>query len=101
MSNFEQHGASGYVGNFGLYCGYRVGPPLCWAVSTTRDALTTAVEASPRQLAFKVHALHLLGDIAADRDRFDAEIIEGRYRQAAEPLGSVSASSSRQLERLG
>src|SRR5262249_34571429 len=48
-----------------------------------------AVEASPQQLAFKAHALHLLGDIAAHRDWFDAEIAEGHYRQAlalAEPL---------------
>ena len=47
-----------------------------------------AVESSPRQPGFAAHALHLLGDIATDPDRFDAENGEAHYRQAlalAEP----------------
>jgi len=47
-----------------------------------------AVESSPRQPGFAAHALHLLGDIATQPDRFDAERGETHYRQAlalAEP----------------
>ena len=49
-----------------------------------------AIESSPRQPGFAAHALHLLGDIATHRDRFDAERGEVQYRQAlalAEPRG--------------
>jgi tetratricopeptide (TPR) repeat protein len=49
-----------------------------------------AVEASEGYPGFAVHALHLLGDIATDPDRFDAKGGEAHYRQAlslAEPRG--------------
>jgi hypothetical protein len=48
------------------------------------------VESLPSQLGFAAHALHLLGDIAAHPDRFDAKRGESHYRQAlaqAEPRG--------------
>jgi tetratricopeptide (TPR) repeat protein len=47
-----------------------------------------AVESSPAQPGFAANALHLLGDIAAHPDRFDAESGEVYYRKAlalAEP----------------
>jgi class 3 adenylate cyclase/tetratricopeptide (TPR) repeat protein len=49
-----------------------------------------AVESSPSQLGYAAHAQHLLGDIAAHPDRFDAESAEAHYRKAlalAEPRG--------------
>jgi DNA-binding SARP family transcriptional activator/tetratricopeptide (TPR) repeat protein len=49
-----------------------------------------AVEFSPRHPGFAAHALHLLGEIAAHPDRFDAASAEARFREAlmlAEPRG--------------
>jgi tetratricopeptide (TPR) repeat protein len=49
-----------------------------------------AVESSPRQPGFLAHALHLLGDIATQAERFDRENAEAHYHQAlalAEPRG--------------
>jgi tetratricopeptide (TPR) repeat protein len=49
-----------------------------------------AVASSPRQPGFAAYALHLLGDVATDGDRFDAETGEENYRKAlllAEPRG--------------
>ncbi len=49
-----------------------------------------AVESSPSHPGYAAHALHLLGDIATDPDRFDAESGEAHYRGAlalAEPRG--------------
>jgi tetratricopeptide (TPR) repeat protein len=49
-----------------------------------------AVDLSRRQPGFAAHALRLLGDIATDHHRFDAERGEAHYRQAlalAEPRG--------------
>jgi tetratricopeptide (TPR) repeat protein len=49
-----------------------------------------AVAASPRHPGFGAHARHLLGDIAAHSDRFDADSAEGHYREAlslAQPRG--------------
>jgi len=49
-----------------------------------------AVEYSPSQPGFAAHALHLLGDIAAHPDRFDAEGADAHYREAlarGEPRG--------------
>jgi hypothetical protein len=49
-----------------------------------------ALESVPRESGFAAHALHLLGDIAAHPDQFDAERGETHYRQAlalAEGLG--------------
>ena len=47
-----------------------------------------AVEASPCHPRASAHSLHLLGETATHRDRFDAAIGAARYRQAlalAEP----------------
>jgi len=49
-----------------------------------------AVERSPRQLGYTVHAWHLLGDIASHRARFDPVSAAAHYRQTlevAEPRG--------------
>jgi tetratricopeptide (TPR) repeat protein len=49
-----------------------------------------AAEYSPSQPGFAAHALHLLGDIGAHPDRFDAEGAQAHYRKAlalAEPRG--------------
>jgi tetratricopeptide (TPR) repeat protein len=49
-----------------------------------------AVEFSPSQPGYAAWALHLIGDIGAHPDRFDAERGEVHYRQAlalAEPRG--------------
>jgi tetratricopeptide (TPR) repeat protein len=49
-----------------------------------------AVESSPCHPGFAAHALHLLGDVAAHPERFNAESGETHYRQAlalAEPRG--------------
>jgi tetratricopeptide (TPR) repeat protein len=49
-----------------------------------------AVEFSPRHPGFAAHAQLLLGDIASQADRFDAERAEAHYREAltlAEPRG--------------
>jgi tetratricopeptide (TPR) repeat protein len=49
-----------------------------------------ALEFCASQLRFEAHAWHLLGDVAADPDQFDAERGEAHYRQAltiAESLG--------------
>src|SRR5262249_29805341 len=41
-----------------------------------------AVESSQRQPGFRAHALHLLGDLAAHPDQFDAESGVAHYQQA-------------------
>ncbi|MGB7077870.1 MAG: hypothetical protein WBD53_11845, partial [Xanthobacteraceae bacterium] len=41
-----------------------------------------AVGTSQHQPGFAAHALHLLGDLAAQADRFDAENSTAHYRQA-------------------
>ena len=49
-----------------------------------------AIEFSPCHPGFAAHAQHLLGDVATDPDRFDAESGKAHYRQAlalAEPRG--------------
>jgi tetratricopeptide (TPR) repeat protein len=49
-----------------------------------------AMEFAPRHPGFAAHALHLLGDVATDPHRFDAEAGEAHYRRAlalAEPRG--------------
>jgi len=49
-----------------------------------------AIEFSPHHPGFVAHALHLLGDIASDPERFDASRGEAHYRKAlalAEPRG--------------
>src|SRR5262249_28828776 len=69
-----------------------------------------AVEFSSSQPGFSGHALHLLGDIAAHPDRFDAERSAAHYREAlalAEPRGMrplvahCHAGLGRLFERTG
>ena len=55
---------------------------LLGRLDEARRLTDQAVESSPRQPGFAAHALHLLGDIAAHPDRFDAERAEAHYRQA-------------------
>ena len=47
-----------------------------------RDLAQRAIETSTRQPGFAAHAHHLLGDIAADAERFDHERGVGHYRDA-------------------
>jgi tetratricopeptide (TPR) repeat protein len=63
---------------------------LLGRLDEARRLADRALEASPCQRGFAVHALHLLGDIATHPDRFDATTGEAHYREAlalAEPRG--------------
>jgi class 3 adenylate cyclase/tetratricopeptide (TPR) repeat protein len=51
-------------------------------VEEARTLAARAVESSPRHPGFAAHALHLLGDIAADPARPDVESGEAHYSQA-------------------
>ena len=67
------------------------GPACCSAGATRRSVSASARWNLVRhQPGFEAHALHLLGDVAAYPDQFDAERGETHYRQAlalAERLG--------------
>ncbi len=55
-----------------------------------RGLADRAIETAPSQRGFAAHARHLLGDIAAHQDRFDAEVAEDCYNDAlsrARPCG--------------
>jgi tetratricopeptide (TPR) repeat protein len=63
---------------------------LLGRLDEARRLANRAVELSSAQLGFAAYALHLLGDIATNPDRFDAETGAAYYRQAltlAEPRG--------------
>jgi len=87
----ERRVASGIVGL--LAWRYRLLGRAAFVLGLLDDARRLgdrAIEFSPGQPGFAAHALHLLGDIAAHPDRFDAERGEAYYRQAlalAEPRG--------------
>jgi tetratricopeptide (TPR) repeat protein len=87
----EGFGARGIVGQRGwAYHSLGRACLLLDELDEARRLGDRAVEFSPRHPGFAAHALHLLGDIAAHPDRFDAESGEGHYRQAlalAEPRG--------------
>jgi tetratricopeptide (TPR) repeat protein len=87
----ERQAARGIVGYLGgLYHALgRVGL-LLRRLDEARSLGERAVESSPCQPGFAALALHLLGDIATDPDRFDADTAETHYRKAlgiAEELG--------------
>jgi tetratricopeptide (TPR) repeat protein len=63
---------------------------LLGRLDEARNLGNRAVELFPSQPAAAAHALHLLGDIVAHGDRFDAENAASHYRQAlalADPRG--------------
>jgi tetratricopeptide (TPR) repeat protein len=63
---------------------------LLGRLTEARNLADRAVGCAPAQSGVAAHALHLLGDIATHRDRFDAECGEAHYRNAlalAEPRG--------------
>jgi hypothetical protein len=87
----ERLAASGYVGILGGFY-QRLGRAalVLGRLDSARRLGDRAIEASPRHPGFAAHALHLMGDIWAHPDRFDAERGEVNYRQAlalADPHG--------------
>jgi tetratricopeptide (TPR) repeat protein len=87
----EHHGAKGLVDHHGWsYHSLGRACRLLGRLDEARRLGDRAVESSPHQPGYAAHALHLLGDIATDPDRFDAETGEAHYRKAlglAEPRG--------------
>ena len=87
----ERQAARGIVGRLGwAYCSLGRACLLLGRLDEAQCLGNRAVEFSSRQPGFASHAWHLLGDIATQPDRFDAERGEARYRQAlalAEPRG--------------
>ena len=87
----ERHATMGALGR--LSAAYHALGRACLLLGRLDEARRLgdrAVESSPRQPGFAAHAHHLLGDIATQPDRFDAESGEAHYRQAlaiAEPRG--------------
>jgi len=55
---------------------------LLGRVDEARQLGSRSVESSQRQPGFRAHALHLLGDLAAYPDQFDAESGVAHYQQA-------------------
>jgi tetratricopeptide (TPR) repeat protein len=87
----KRQAASGIVGHSG-WNHHALGRAclLLGRLDDARRLADRAVESSPGLPGFAAHALHLLGDIATQPDRFDAESGEAYYRQAlalAEPRG--------------
>jgi tetratricopeptide (TPR) repeat protein len=87
----ERQVASGYVGNLGWLYPWLGRAALSLGRLDDAGRLGgLALESSPHQPGFAAHALHLLGDVAAHPDQFDAERGETHYRRAlvlAEGLG--------------
>ena len=87
----ERQAARGLLGYHGwAYHSLGRAPLLLGRLDEARSLGDRAIESSPRHHGFASHALHLLGDIATHRDRFDAERGEAHYREAlalAEPRG--------------
>jgi DNA-binding SARP family transcriptional activator len=81
----------GFIGHLGWF--YQALGRACLLLGRLEGARRLgerALEFSPCQPGFAAHALHLLGDVAAHPDQFDAERGETLYRQAlalAEPRG--------------
>jgi predicted ATPase len=87
----EQHAARGLIHNLG-WDYYSLGRAyfLLGRLDEARDLGRRALEFAPRHPGFAAHAWHLLGDVAAHPDRFDAASGDAHYRQAlaaAEQLG--------------
>jgi tetratricopeptide (TPR) repeat protein len=87
----ERQALSGYVHAPGwLYAYLGRAALVLGRLDEARRLGNRAIEFLPREAGFAAHAQHLLGDIAAHRDRFDAESGEAHYRKAlalAEPRG--------------
>jgi tetratricopeptide (TPR) repeat protein len=87
----DKYAAAGFVGNLGwFYHALAHASLLLGRLDEARRLGDRAIEFSPSQPGFAAHALHLLGDVAAHPDQFDAERGETLYRQAlalAEPRG--------------
>jgi tetratricopeptide (TPR) repeat protein len=87
----ERQAARGIVGHRSL--AYHAVGGACLLLGRLDEARSLgdrAAESAPRHPGFAAHAQHLLGDIATQPDRFDAERGEAHYRQAlalAEPRG--------------
>jgi DNA-binding SARP family transcriptional activator len=79
----ERQVLRGFVGNLG-WVFYSLGRAslLLGRLDDARRLGDRAIELSPSHPGFAAQALHLLGDIAAHPDRFDAERSEGCYREA-------------------
>ncbi len=81
----EREGARGIVGIHGEAC-HALGRAalLIGRLDEARRLGERALEYAPSHPGFAAHALHLLGDVAAHPDRFDAERdeAEARYRKA-------------------
>jgi len=87
----ERQAAKGVINQLG-WSYYSLGRAglLLGRLDEARSLGDRAVKYSPSHPGFAAHALHLLGDIATQPDRFDAESSEAHYRQAlalAEPRG--------------
>ena len=87
----DRHAASGFVGpraqrhRFLGRAAFALGQ-----LDQARRLAEALLESSPHQPGWAAHALHLLGDVAAHPDRFDAESGEAHYRKAlalAQPRG--------------
>jgi class 3 adenylate cyclase len=87
----ERHAASGFVGPRAQR--HRFMGRAAFAFGQLDDARRlgeVSLQSSPHQPGWAAHALHLLGDVAAHPDRFDAESGEAHYRKAlalAQPRG--------------
>ncbi|MFZ3308796.1 MAG: hypothetical protein WA280_05425, partial [Xanthobacteraceae bacterium] len=79
----ERQAAHGIVGHRG-WAYHAVGRAclLLGRLDKARQLAERAVGTSQHQPGFAAHALHLLGDLAAQADRFDAENSTAHYRQA-------------------
>jgi tetratricopeptide (TPR) repeat protein len=79
----ERQAAHGIVGHRG-WAYHAVGRAclLLGRLDKARQLAERAVGTSQHQPGFAAHALHLLGDLAAQPDRFDAENSMAHYREA-------------------
>jgi class 3 adenylate cyclase/tetratricopeptide (TPR) repeat protein len=79
----ERHVAGGIVGHCGWeYQALGRASLLLGRLDEAKRLAERAVESSPLQQGFAAHAWHVLGDIAAHPDRFDAARGQAHYRQA-------------------
>jgi hypothetical protein len=96
----ERQAASGYVAAGWLYAYLGRTALVLGQRGEARRLGDRAIEFLRREPGFAAYAQHLLGDIAAHRDRFDAESGEAHYRKAlalAEPRGMRPLAAHCQL----
>jgi tetratricopeptide (TPR) repeat protein len=85
----DYHAGKGFIGGWAYHSLGRACLRL-GRLDEARRLGDAVIESSPRQPGFTAHALRLLGDVATDLDRFDAECGATHYREAlaiAEPRG--------------